>query len=177
MSTANDVATLLFTHMMIEKEIHDVWKQIQAVKEDTSLSPGLKSIELVRLFEVHNRLEVESTRQQEEYMKQFLISLNLEEIGAKPTIEGRLKCHFQQQVSPRTMSKSRTMSYGFYDSFSDKPELAKHAQLPRKSSDLILQQRSEIRGELAVLMHKRELSKGEDQRRKELANQLRSITD
>lgn len=177
MTTANDVATLLFTHMHIENEIKDVWKQIRAVKDNTSMSPALKAIELVRLFEVHNRLEVESTRQQEDYMKEFLQSLKLDELGVRPTVEGRLKCHFTQKVAPRTMTKSKTLSFGFFDSFSDKPELAKKAQqLQRKASDILVQQRVDIRDELAVLMHKRELSKGEDQRRKELANQLRTIT-
>lgn len=177
MSTDKDVATLLFTHMMIEKEIQDLWKQIQAVKNDTALSPALKAMDLVRLFEVHNRLEVESTRQQEDYMKEFLQSLKLEDLGCRPTVEGRLKCHFTERVAPRTMPKSKTLSFGFFDSFSDKPELAKKAQLTRKASDILVQQRSDIRDELAVLMHKRELSKGEDQRRKELANQLKSITE
>jgi hypothetical protein len=176
MTTPRDPATLLFTHMSIESEIRQLWKQISDVRANPDLPDAAKSAAVVRLLHVSNRLEVESMRQQEDYMQAFLASLKLEEIGARPMIEGRLKCHLTQQFSRRL--KQRALSTGFVDSFSDKQgTIPSVAVLPRPPSGILLDRRKEIREELAKLARKAKLSEDDEIRRKALTAELRSITD
>lgn len=175
----SDTATLLFTRMMLEQEIKNVQKRITTVRNDPNMSDVIKSIELVRLFEVVNNLEVEATRKQEEYMQVFLGSLKLEEIGAKPMFEGRCqRCHLSQQVKPRKITP-RTISCGFYDSYCDKPgrmPVSMSSNSVNRASGILTQRRGEIRDELMRLNYKSELTSEESQRQKELTAELQNIT-
>jgi hypothetical protein len=176
MATPRDPATLLFTHMAIETEIRQLWKQISEVRARPDLSDAAKSAAILRLLQVHNRLEVESMRQQEDYMQVFLASLKLDEIGARPMIEGRLKCHLTQQFCRKV--KPRAVSHGFFDNYSDKQgKIGPAAALPRPPSGILLDRRREIREELAKLARKEKLSEDEEGRRKALSAELRSITE
>lgn len=173
-----DTATLLFTRMMLEQEIKEVQKRITTVRNDPNMSDVIKSIELVRLFEVVNSLEVEATRKQEEYMQVFLTSLKLEDIGAKPMFEGRgQRCHLSQQIVRKPLP--RTISCGFYDSYCDKPDkmptsTATHSV--NRASGILVQRRGEIRGELMRLNNKKGLTSEEEQLQKDLTSQLHEIT-
>jgi hypothetical protein len=159
--------------MAIESEIHRLWKQITEVRENPNLSDGHKSQIILRLMEVHNRLEVESMRQQEDYFREFLKSLKLDEIGARPMTEGKLKCHLTQQF--RSAQKPRSVSLGFYDSFSDKPGLAGTPHFPRAPSGILANQRQAIRDELALIARRFPLSVDDEERRRVLSGQLQRL--
>ncbi|OHT06740.1 hypothetical protein TRFO_05407 [Tritrichomonas foetus] len=177
--SGSDIATLLFTHMKVENEIRNVWAEIKRVREDASLPEPIRNIELARLFEVHNELEIESIRQQENYMKNYLKSLNLDEMNVKPITEGKLKCHLIQQMPKRI--KQRATSYGFFDSYSDHPEKkptnSSSSSFIAHQSDIITQRRVEIKQELRRMSFRQQLTPEEATRREDLVRQLKAISD
>lgn len=173
MTNQNDIATLFFTELKVESEIQKIRQKIKAVRVDTSLPDPIRDLELARLFEVHNMLEVEFMRQQEDYLKQFLQSLNLEEIKVKPMSEGTLKCHLLQQTSINRQ-KNRSKSSGFIDAFSD-GNINPDGQMAL-SSDIISQRKSEINFELRKLSFKETLTPEEKQKRQDLLKTLHNIT-
>ncbi|KAH0792948.1 hypothetical protein GPJ56_003212 [Histomonas meleagridis] len=148
-----------------------------SIRKDSMIPNQIKTLEIMRLLEVHNTLEIESIRQQEEYMKCFLESLKLEEIGARPMTEGRLKCHIAPTLAKKL--KPRAISYGFCDTYSDKPPEEKQRALSAtvsqsfmQSSGILVQRKVEINRELAMMSQKAKLTEDEEKHRKELADEL-----
>lgn len=174
MSTQGDIATLFFTELKVEGEIQKIRQRIKEVRADNSIPEPIRDLELARLFEVHNSLEVEFMRQQEDYLKQFLLSLNLDEMKVKPISEGTLKCHLLQQTGTLNRQKNRSKSSGFIDAFSDS-NMFPDGQMAL-SSDIISQRKSEINFELRKLSFKEKLTPEEKQKRQELLNTLHNIS-
>ena len=174
MDGENDVATLFFTQLKIEGEIQNIRQKIIVVRNDESLPDPIKNIELNRLFEVHNKLEIEFQRLQEDYLKKFVLSLNLDEMNVKPFSEGTLKYHFMQQNKSR-FPKNRSKSSGFIDSFSDQNNSISDRDLTF-SSDILCQRKSEINTELRTLSFKESLTPQEKRRREELVQMLHNIS-
>ena len=177
-----DPATLYFTHLKVEEQIKKIESKITDIRFDSMIPNQIKTLEIMRLLEVHNTLEVESIRQQEEYMNCFLESLKLDEIGARPMTEGRLKCHIAPNLAKKP--KPRAISYGFCDPYSDKPPEEKQRALSATSSlsflqgsGILIQRKTEINTELAMMSQKSKLTSDEEKHRKELADELRQITN
>jgi hypothetical protein len=176
MATLHDPATLLFTHIAIEAEIRKVWKQMSEIQANPDISDPRKACAILRLIEVHNRLEIESMRQQEDYLQEFLKSLKLDEIGARPLTEGKLKCHLTQQFCRQ--NKPRSVSQGFFDSFSDKSGRPTPPSLmPRVSSGILVARRKAIRDELTAIARKPHISAEDEERRRVLSAELRALAD
>ena len=174
-----DIATLFFTQLKIEDEIHSIWKRIQEIRNDKSIPETIRDLELARLFEVNNRLEIESLRLQEDYMTNFVRSLRFEELDIKPLTEGKLKCHLMQKLN-KSKPRPRATSSGFIDSMSDYASNEDYGSLPQANSfrsDILTERRSEIRTELRRLSFKDTLTAEEKQRRQELVRQLKVISD
>lgn len=166
-------ATLFFTHLQIENEIKELWKEIKAVRNDDSIPPPIKISILSRLFEVHNSLDIESIRQQEEYMEVFLNNLKLSEIGVRPLTEGRLKCHITEQIrkAPR---RQRTLSYGFSDPGVVLPERRNTTIIPI-TSGILVQRKQDIEQELLSLRLKGKLTEEELAHQRSLVKELQQI--
>ena len=180
MSGKHDTATLHFTYMKVEDEIRRVWDMIRSVRSDDKLPDPIRDLELARLFEVQNTLVVESLRQQEVYMKNFLRSLNLNELGVRPITEGNLKTHLMQQMPKKNPNKPRATSFGFFDSYSDNPEQRANqmfAGSQMHASDIIVNRRRELRQEIRRLSFRESLTLDERKRKDELAKQLRKISE
>lgn len=173
MATNNDIATLFFTELKVEGEIQKIRQRIKSVRADKSIPEPIRNLELARLFEVHNMLEIEFMRQQEDYLKQFLLSLNLDEMKVKPLSEGTLKCHLLQQTGV-IRSKNRSKSSGFIDAFNDQ-NIFPDGQMAL-SSDIISKRKSEINFELRKLSFKETLTPEEKKKRQDLLNSLHKIT-
>jgi hypothetical protein len=163
-----NIATLWFTQLAILDELGDVRKQMVAVRADRSLTDSHRVTHLVRLFEVHNRLEVELIRQQEQYLKSHLESLKLADIGAKPMLEGKLKCHVTQTSS---RFQKRAVSYGFFDQGARDIPVMDSA-----SSGILLDRRREIREELYALQEKVMKTAEDEEHIRRLQADLRAIT-
>jgi phosphoglycerate-specific signal transduction histidine kinase len=164
--------------MKIEDEIHEVWAQIRQIRNDPAIPDPLKALALVRLFEVHNALDIECARQQEAYMQLFLTTLKLDELGARPTVEGLLKCHINQQVGRKI--KPRSVSCGFRDAGIERPEKTGGScgeMDARQESQLLRQRRLAIQSELRGLLKKKPLSQDDIARRQKLEEELRSLTE
>jgi hypothetical protein len=150
MTTLHYPATLLFAHIAIEAEIHKVWKEISEIRVNPDISDPRKSCPILRLREVHNRLEIESMRQQDDYLQQFLKSLKLDEIGARPMTGGKRKCHLTQQFWRPT---------------------------PLVSSGILVARRKAIRDELTAIARKPQISAEGEERRHVLSAELRALAD
>ncbi|KAK8881788.1 hypothetical protein M9Y10_044424 [Tritrichomonas musculus] len=171
----NDVATLFFTQLKVENEIQNIRQKIKTIRNDSSIPEPIRALELSRLFEVHNKLEIEFMRQQEDYLRKFLVSLKLDELDVKPLSEGTLKCHILKQAGNRRV-KGRSKSSGFIDAFSDQ---SKDYSTDREivfSSDILVQRKSEINFELRRLSFKESLTPEEKRRRQELVQMLHNIS-
>lgn len=171
----NDYATLFFNHLMMENEIRGVWGEIKLIREDPTLPDCVKFSIIQKLFEVHNLLDVESTREQENYMSSFLEALNLAEIGAKPMTEGRLKVHINQQMR-KPNRNPRALSFGFYD-----PGVVVDKRQPSQissnssSSGILLDRKVEIEKQLRHFSFKGKLTESESQEKIKLSKELSDI--
>ena len=169
-----DYATLFFNHIQIENEIKEVWKEITRVRNDPSLSPIIKFSILSKLFEVHNSLDLESIREQEDYMASFLEELHLQELGVKPMTEGRLKCHIVTQMKRRTPARTtRSLSFGFFD-----PGIAperRNTFATTRFSGILQDRKIEIEKRLQYLNIKGSLTPDEEKEKTELTNELVEI--
>lgn len=170
-----DYATLFFTHIQMENEIKELWNEMQRIRNDPNIPQIIKFSILSKLFEVHNALDIESVRQQEDYMQSFLRELNLQELDAKPMTEGRLKVHVTQQMKKRSNPRSaRSMSFGFVDP---------GAQTDRKSSiipttrlsGILVDRKIEIEERLAFLNMKGTITKEESEERFRLRKELQDL--
>ncbi|OHT08482.1 hypothetical protein TRFO_22997 [Tritrichomonas foetus] len=75
----------------IENEIRSYWKEIANVREDPTIKDTIKDLELVRMIDIHNRLDIEQQRKFEQYTKNFVESLRLYEVGVHNSIQGGTK--------------------------------------------------------------------------------------
>ena len=166
-----DSPSLVFA---LEKEIHKNWNRMRDVRNSPEYSSESRDIELFRLMELHNRLDIEVQRQHEIYMKQFIESLKLDEINAVSYLQGGVKCRVDQKVLGR---KGRSISLNVkgvlerQDSF---PGFANIKKLtPQTAKDIADMQsrRSEIIDDLVLLERKR-VKSTEDQIR---LNQINDI--
>lgn len=174
-STTSDPATLYFTHIQLEEQIRNVRNEILRIRNDDSVPLQIRIFEILRLFDVLSELEVESTRQQEDYLVLFLSSLQLSDINCKPMTEGKLRCHITQSLAKRT--KQRAVSYGFYDNYADKGGLERDGFVfpSGGASGILIERRKEINKELAEMSQSDGKSAATARRRRELANELHEI--
>ena len=68
--------------------IDELSQEIKDLRFNSSLPPPILCWELVRLFDLHDKLVIESNRRYEQNCKKVLETLNLEEIGGKPVLQG-----------------------------------------------------------------------------------------
>lgn len=171
-----DSATLYFTQIQLEREIKEIWNEIKIIKNDQTLNPELRDLELVRLFDVYNFLEIEFIRQQEEYMSIFVQSLKLEEIEAKAIAEGKLKAHITRHTARK--AGKRAVTYGFYDpglaSTPSSVSLDKYSG-GSNASEILVERRVEIKRKLKDLAQKRGLTYREKKEQDELISELHAI--
>ena len=91
----------------IEQEIHKLWDTIRSVRNSPTYCTESRDVELLRLMEVHDALDIEQQKEQENRMREFLDSLKLEEINAVSYLQGGVKCRVDQKVVGR---KGRSIS-------------------------------------------------------------------
>ena len=158
----------------LEREIHNLWGRMTDVRNSPEFSPESRDIELFRLLELHNLLDIEVQRQHELHMKEFIESLQLDEINAVPYIQGGIKCRVDQKLIGR---KGRSISLNVkgvlerQDSF---PGFANIKKLtPQTAKDIADMQtrRSEIIDEL-VLLERKKVKSPEDQIRLKQINDI-----
>ena len=171
-----DTATLSFTNMKVENEIKEIWEEIKLVRNDVSIPEPIRAVELARLFDVQNDLVIESTYEQESYLKLLLKSLDLDNIGGRPMTDGKLKCHLMPQRKQKM--KSRSTSCGFIDNISNQDQnnsgISKSNSFGCNSSGILLQTKSDIRFDLLKLSTKKNLTK-EEMEEKEKLSQLSTM--
>ncbi|OHT05389.1 hypothetical protein TRFO_05989 [Tritrichomonas foetus] len=174
-----DVATTTFTYLAVEDQIHTLWKEISAVREQYTESQPIKDWEILRLMEVHNQLDIESTRQQESHLKSLIDSLKLSEINAKGIITGGLKARIQplevpkKTFSVRSQSEQVISQMGFVDPLygvNDEISL-----ITSQTSTILIDRKREITKTLILLNHKYKLTYEEEELKKNLLAELRSM--
>ncbi|EAY07520.1 hypothetical protein TVAG_124930 [Trichomonas vaginalis G3] len=179
MSTSQDMdyATLFFNHLQMENEIHEVWREMKLIREDPSLPDCIKFSLLQKLFEVHNALDLESTREQENYMSSFLQELRLPELGVRPMTEGKLKVHIMQHMSRRANPNPRSLSFGFIDPGVQVEKRHNTTVLPSSNSGsgILLRRKSEIEFELRSMQMKGKLTPEESEEKLKLTRELSDI--
>lgn len=173
-----EVATSTFTHLAIETQIHELWKEISKARLDTSKLEAIKDWELVRLIEVHNKLDIESIRQQEKHLKLLLDSLHLEQIGAKVTITGGLKAHVTPSF-PKKSIKKKSASISSFTGFVDPMYEATEslASIHNQTSEILLERKREINQTLILLARKKRLTSEEMELRNKLICELKELNN
>ncbi|KAK8871127.1 hypothetical protein M9Y10_009040 [Tritrichomonas musculus] len=174
----SSIATSTFTYIAVEDQIHSLWKEMQQIRSSYSETGPIKDWELFRLMEVHNQLDIESTRQQELHLKSLIESLKLSEIHAKPTITGGLKARIQYEERPvfKTRSQSdQNMSYssGFVDPMYEVNDAI--SAITQQTSAILIERKREITQTLIILNHKPKLTKEEMELKESLLAELKSI--
>lgn len=81
--------------LAIESQLKQLWGEMSAVRQNYKIKDEIKELELVRLIEVYNKLDIELQRKLELYTKHFMDSLKFYELGIKPSIQGGVKCFIQ----------------------------------------------------------------------------------
>ena len=141
----------------LEQQIHKLWNKIRDVKNSNAYTVESRDIELLRLFELHDQLDIEVQRQHEQHLKEFVNSLKLDEINAVSYIQGGVKCRVDQKMIGR---KGRSISLNLkgvlerQDSF---PGFANIKQLtPQTAKDIADMQsrRSELIDDLVLIERK-----------------------
>lgn len=173
-----NIATSTFTYIAVEDQIHSLWKEMQQIRSSFSETGPIKEWELFRLMEVHNQLDIESTRQQELHLKSLIDSLKLYEIHAKCTITGGLKAKVQYVDAPvlRTRSQSeQNISYssGFVDPMYEVNDAI--SAITKQTSQILIERKKEITQTLIILNHKPKLTKEEMDLKESLMSELKSI--
>lgn len=174
----SSIATSTFTYIAVEDQIHSLWKEMQQIRSSFSETGPIKDWELFRLMEVHNQLDIESTRQQELHLKSLIDSLRLSEINAKCTITGGLKAKVQYVDTPvfRTRSQSeQNISYssGFVDPMYEVNDAI--SAITKQTSQILIERKKEITQTLIILNHKPKLTKEEMELKESLMSELKSI--
>lgn len=178
MSMDSSIATSTFTYIAVEDQIHSLWKEMQQIRESFAETGPIKDWELFRLMEVHNQLDIESTRQQELHLKSLIDSLNLAGVHAKCTITGGLKAKIQYEEAPvlKTRSQSeQNISYssGFVDPMYEVNDAI--SAITKQTSAILIERKREITQTLIILNHKPKLTREEMELKENLMNELKSI--
>lgn len=175
MSANQDVATTTFTYLAIEKEIRDAWSEIEAKRKDLRVVAPIRDWELYNLFEIHNKLDVESTLQQERHLKFLMESLNLQELNCDYYITGGLKAHVKDNSKPKTPLVREARSVPYFDGFID-PAYSFSGNRPIPlTSEILIERKREINKQLIILSRKRRLTREETMLRKHLIEELKGI--
>jgi hypothetical protein len=75
-----------------EAEYQQLWEEIRTARFRTEWAPEMRLLELMRLAQLQDQLDVEVQRQSEAYLRAFVDSLKLDEIGGTGWILGGIHC-------------------------------------------------------------------------------------
>ena len=171
-----EVATTTFTYLALESELKKLRDEMRNARDDNGVPEPIRDWNLAVLMELHNRLDVESVRQQERHLQLLLNSLQLEGIGGKLAILGGLKARVTEANSDAfnhvTPSGSDTtpITCGFVD-----PLYGSGSSPMGSTSGILLAQKKEVTQKLILLNRKPKLTPEEEREKKELIAELRKI--
>ncbi|OHT04281.1 hypothetical protein TRFO_28273 [Tritrichomonas foetus] len=183
------VATSAFTELAIEDQIRNVWKEIESIRNMKCKTPHEKAIQdwqILRLMEVHNRLDIETTRQQENHLKQLMNMLKLDEIDAKVSAAG-IKAKIMPEMSNKNNSSTTETIFTVRDKDDKAPIITDGfvdpmykfndaiAAIASQSSSILIERKREINKNLIILNHKRHLTHEEMKTQKHLMAELRAL--
>lgn len=176
----SEVATSTFTYIAVEDQIHNLWKEIADIRKGAFDNGPIKDWELLRLMEVHNQLDIESTRQRENHLKCLLNSLKLEEINGKAVITGGLKAHIQRDdsfatIKTRSHSLQSLTNIGFVDPLYEATDAI--SAITQNTSNILIERKRQITHTLIMLNHKQRLTKDEIELRENLMAELKSLNE
>ena len=80
------------TVLALQNEMRKVWTEMKVIREDETLKDKLRQLELLRMIEIHNKLDMEQQSNFELYTKDFVNSLNLGDLGINLSIRSGVKC-------------------------------------------------------------------------------------
>ena len=159
-----------------EQEIHKLWNTMREVRFSNDLPRESRDLELLRLMEVQDRLDIEWQRLHEQYMKNFVESLKLEEINAVAYLQGGTKCRVDQKVIGR---KGRSISLnvkGVLENRESFPGFANIRKLtPQTAKDIADMQsrRSEMIDTLVMIERKKNKSPEDIERLNQINDMLK----
>lgn len=159
----NDDGSQMFATLC---QIQNLWSEMTAIRQNPSINDGIKDLELVRLIELHNKLDIQEQRCIELYTKSFVDSLKLYELGVQPTIQGGTKCSIQGSQPP-----SRETSFDD----NRNPTHRCISQLNESRQEVVAQRKAEITKTLIQLNRRSYLTPEDQQLKASLMEELRNI--
>jgi hypothetical protein len=103
-SVAN-AAPLDGRYLAAEGEYQQIWDEIRSARFRSEWAPELRLLELMRLAQLQDQLDVEVQRQSEAYLRSFVDSLKLDEIGGTSWILGGIHCEIGAKSHPGARPK------------------------------------------------------------------------
>jgi hypothetical protein len=92
-------------YLAAEAEYQQIWEEIRTTRFNSEWTTEMRLLELMRLAQLQDQLDVEVQRQSEAYLRSFVDSLKLDEIGGKGWILGGIHCEIGAKSQPATRFK------------------------------------------------------------------------
>lgn len=158
--------------MATETQIKNLWGEITNCRLDQTMSVPIKIWELVRLMEVHNKLDIECQRQYESDLKSLVESLQMEQIGGNVAITGGTKCYVNNKSSlaSTTRSKSCAIFAPHIDNTAQRVN-----QVNEQELEIIRKRKSEITLTLISLNKRKHLTPEQEQIKANLMDELKGL--
>lgn len=161
----------------VDSQIKHLWGEMTTLRQNMNIKDQIKELELVRLIEVHNKLDIEEQRNLELYTKSFVDSLRLYELGIHPSIQGGVKCYIQPPSIQNSYNKSQTStnsteetSNPFYNSNQQRID-----QIDATRNEIVTQRKAEITQTLIELNRRSYLSPEDEQLKNSLMEELKTL--
>lgn len=160
----------------VNSQIQHLWGEMSALRQDYTIKDQIKELELVRLIEVHNKLDIEEQRGLELYTKSFMDSLKLYELGIQPSILGGVKCYIQPpSVQKSHKAPTHANSTGAINNPFSEPNHQTIEQIDATRNEIVARRKAEITHTLIELNRRSFLTAEDEQLKASLMEELRSL--
>lgn len=160
----------------IDSQIKHLWGEMSVIRQDSTIKDQIKELELVRLIEVHNKLDIEEQRGLELYTKSFMESLRMYELGIKPTILGGVKCYIQPpSIQDKHKIPKRANTVGVITSPMAEQNMHSIENIDATRNEIVARRKAEITQTLIELNRRNFLTAEDEQLKFSLMEELRSL--
>ncbi|EAY14137.1 hypothetical protein TVAG_351850 [Trichomonas vaginalis G3] len=169
--------TELSVNYQMDNALHILWERIREISKSKDLPTESRDLEILRLMDLQNDLDLEIQKEHEKKLNNLIQSLDLEEINAIPIMQTGLQAHIDFKVNNR--KGARAISLKVKDVMENQASFPGYGTIkkitPQTAKDIADMQsrRKEMLNELVLIERKAEKSPEDIERKNQIMETLK----